>query len=30
VTEQPNDPGVLGGQNLPMCPLCGNTIFDFD
>jgi hypothetical protein len=27
VTEQTNDPDVLVGRNLPMCPLCGNTTF---
>jgi uncharacterized protein len=27
VTTPIDDPGVLGGKNLPMCPLCGNATF---
>jgi uncharacterized protein len=27
MTEPSDDPGMLGGKNLPMCPLCGNATF---
>ncbi len=27
MTEPTDDPGVLGGKNLPMCPLCGSSTF---
>jgi hypothetical protein len=27
MTEPTNDPGVLGGRERPMCPLCGNGTF---
>jgi hypothetical protein len=27
MTEPTDDPGMLGGKNLPMCPLCGNATF---
>jgi uncharacterized protein len=27
MTEPANDPGILGGRERPMCPLCGNGTF---
>jgi hypothetical protein len=27
MTEPGNDPGILGGRERPMCPLCGNGTF---
>jgi hypothetical protein len=25
MTDQMEEPGTLGGRNLPMCPLCGTS-----
>ena len=27
MTDQTDDPAMLGGKHLPMCPLCGNATF---